>query len=149
MNNFTFIDLHQFLSDIWNTATDLHLSHNEFEYLYAIHKAEQSTINELSHNNSSHLSSLASTMSIKKSSASIMLNKLEKKGFIKRIDCRYDSRAQHILLSEKGRNAFFSTLNKINQHINQHISSELNESETNIFHSVIEKLVHANKIKEK
>ena len=42
-------------------------------------------------------------MGIRKASASAMVVKLEARGLVKRIPCQFDARAQHILLSEDGK----------------------------------------------
>ncbi len=42
-------------------------------------------------------------MQVRKASASAMVQKLERRGLVHRVPCRYDARAQHIMLTEEGR----------------------------------------------
>lgn len=112
--------LHRYLNRHWS-AEKGQLSYNEYDYLKTVEAAEQydpdihvdqhadhqggrdaETIGA-HHGHGAHLSALAADMQVQKASASVMVKKLEKVGWIERTPCRYDSRAQHILLTKAGR----------------------------------------------
>lgn len=80
---------------------NLNLSHSEFEYLSAIRDQEIRKIEKDEH--CQHLQDVVSEMGVKKASASAMVVKLETRGLVERVDCQYDARAQHILLTKEGR----------------------------------------------
>ena len=97
----TLEDLHRLINRQWaQDSARLGISHSEFEYLRAIksHESDGTCLDE----HGQHLQDVVAALGIKKASASAMVAKLEKRGLVARIPCRYDARAQHILLTEKG-----------------------------------------------
>ena len=119
------------------------LSFNEFEYLRCVHEAENSVPEELvdEHDNSTHLSSLAADMNVKKSSASIMLAKLEKRGWVERVTCRYDARAQHILLTEQGRTLYLEAHAEVYQGLAEVIAQRLGGEDTTRLSELLAKVL--------
>jgi DNA-binding MarR family transcriptional regulator len=114
------IKLQRILSQTWGSQVQDKqqevLSASEFEYLHYVHVAEHAHVHEdpiddtdVGHDSSSHMSAIAAEMQVQKSSASLMVNKLEKRGLIERVTCQYDARAQHILFTDKGRQLYLST----------------------------------------
>ena len=108
------IKLQRMIARTWDSqafdSKENSLSYSEFEYMLCVHTAENSEFDpeSVEHDDSSHLSTLAAEMQVQKSSASLMVNKLENRELIYRTTCQYDARAQHILLTEKGRKLFLS-----------------------------------------
>lgn len=103
----TLEDLHRLINRQWALdSARLGISHSEFEYLRAIkaHESDRTCQDE----HGQHLQDVVAAMGIRKASASAMVAKLEKRGLVARIPCRYDARAQHILLTEEGREALGS-----------------------------------------
>ncbi|AVX03880.1 hypothetical protein MXMO3_01349 [Maritalea myrionectae] len=82
-------------------AAKLSLSHSEFEYLSAIRDQESYKTDKDNHGQ--HLQDVVEAMGVRKASASAMVLKLEERGLVERVDCQYDARAQHILLTKEGR----------------------------------------------
>lgn len=94
-------NIHRALNRQWaHDGPRIGLSHNEFEYLRAIHEREAEKV--CCENHGHHLQDVVATMGIKKASASAMIVKLEKRGLVERLQCRVDARAQHIILTQKG-----------------------------------------------
>ena len=50
-----------------------------------------------------HLQDVVTLLKVRKASASVAIAKLEKRGLISRFSCQYDARAQHIILTDKGK----------------------------------------------
>ena len=73
----------------------------EFEYLRAIGLQERKQTDLRDHGQ--HLQDVVAHMQVSKASASAMVLKLEAAALVKRVPCRMDARAQHILLTEAGR----------------------------------------------
>ncbi|WP_199611061.1 MarR family winged helix-turn-helix transcriptional regulator [Flocculibacter collagenilyticus] len=121
------------------------LSYSEFEYLLCVYTAENSEIDTDStdHDDSAHLSVLAAEMQVQKSSASLMINKLEKRGLIYRATCQYDARAQHILLTELGRKLFLKAQNTVYKSLEQSFKTLLDDEEYNNFEKALTKLCSA------
>lgn len=118
------------------------LSYSEFEYLLCVHIAENAEIDpeSIEHDDSTHLSALASEMQVQKSSASSMVNKLEKRELIYRATCQYDARAQHILLTEKGRKAFLSIQNYLYKNLAKSLKGLLEDKEYYNFEQTLAKI---------
>jgi|TARA_R110002072_G_scaffold38138_20_gene110567 DNA-binding MarR family transcriptional regulator len=76
------------------------VSYSEFEYLSAIKDQEAGKTDRDDHGQ--HLQDVVEDMGIRKASASAMVVKLEARGWVRRVPCQYDARAQHILLTEEG-----------------------------------------------
>ena len=137
------------LSQAWNLSAQPNnknnITINEFYYLYSVNSAENSEYSQddSNHNDNSHLSTLANEMQVQKSSASIMLQKLEKKGLVKRINCQYDARAQHILLTKKGRKILTETQNTVFFPITKSIEKILKPEEYKEFEKLLNKIVYS------
>lgn len=118
------------------------LSYSEFEYLLCVHIAENAEIDPTSdkHDDSTHLSALAAEMQVQKSSASLMVNKLEKRKLIYRATCQYDARAQHILLTEKGRKLFLSIQSSVYKSLEKSFKSLLEDEEYDHFAKSLAKI---------
>lgn len=82
------------------TGAKLGVSHSEFEYLSAIKDQEAKQTDKNDHGQ--HLQDVVVEMGVKKASASAMVVKLEERGLVERVDCQFDARAQHILLTAQG-----------------------------------------------
>lgn len=94
-------DLHRLTHRHWvRKGLAAALSHSEFEYLRAIKDQESKQTDKDDHGQ--HLQHVVGAMGVKKASASAMVVKLEERGLVRRIPCRLDARAQHILLTKAG-----------------------------------------------
>ena len=118
------------------------LSYSEFEYLLCVHIAENADIDPENekHDDSTHLSALAAEMQVQKSSASLMVNKLEKRGLIYRATCQYDARAQHILLTERGRKLFLSIQGSVYKNLAKSFKNALEDEEYINFEQTLTKI---------
>ncbi|SDZ95934.1 MarR family winged helix-turn-helix transcriptional regulator [Microbulbifer marinus] len=139
------MNLQRILSQAWNQAAGDRregLSSNEFEYLLCVYIAESGRPEPGSgeHDDSSHLSALAAEMQVQKSSASVMVNKLEKRGLIRRVTCRYDARAQHILLTEQGRELFLRTRESVYSALANSIAERLDPDEYRALERILDKV---------
>ncbi|QSX35895.1 MarR family transcriptional regulator [Shewanella sedimentimangrovi] len=138
------IQFQRCLAGAWHMATEQQatpLTVNEFEYLWCVHQAGLAEMNSNSHaqphgqdhDDSSHLSALAAEMQVQKSSASAMVNRLEKKGLIRRVTCQFDARAQHILLTEQGLEQFLTAKEVVYAELNAKIGRCLSPAELSLF----------------
>ena len=97
--------LQRYLTRMWNADALIHesgeLSYSEFEYLSILNNCMGDEC-DMVDNDGPHLSVLAEKMQLRKASVSSMVRKLEKKGLVERVQCRYDARAQHVLLTKEG-----------------------------------------------
>jgi len=94
--------LHRLAHREWNTAARrLGLSFNEFEYLSAVYEEERLQRYEDKHGQ--HLQDIVDALGVTKASASTMIAKLEGRELVERFQCKMDARAQHIVLTDKGR----------------------------------------------
>ncbi|MFC6632742.1 MarR family winged helix-turn-helix transcriptional regulator [Microbulbifer taiwanensis] len=139
------MNLQRVLSQAWNRAAGggrEGLSSSEFEYLLCVHLAEGGEPGPDSgeHDDSSHLSALAAEMQVQKSSASVMVNKLEKRGLIRRVTCHYDARAQHILLTERGRELFLRTREAVYSGLAQSMAERLQPAEYRTLEQLLDKV---------
>ncbi|WP_020591647.1 MarR family winged helix-turn-helix transcriptional regulator [Kiloniella laminariae] len=113
--------LHRRLSQLWADSARLpgDLSYSEYQYLRAIERLDGGQI-AVSENPAEsekgpavpaendcqaghHLQDLVQLLGVQKASASAAIAKLEKRGLLVRFGCKYDARAQHIILTEQGR----------------------------------------------
>ncbi len=80
-------------------------SYSEYEYLRAVDTLDGKGPVALSDDagDGHHISEIAAQMQVRKASASTMVQKLETRGLLLRVACRYDARAQHIMLTDEGR----------------------------------------------
>lgn len=140
------IKFQRIISRTWDIQTfdnkESSLSYSEFEYLLCVHIAENSEIDPESdkHDDSTHLSALAAEMQVQKSSASLMVNKLEKRELIYRATCQYDARAQHILLTEKGRKLFLSIQTSVYKNLAKSFKGILEDKEYDNFERTLAKI---------
>jgi DNA-binding MarR family transcriptional regulator len=140
------IKFQRIISKAWDMQTlkykENNLSYSEFEYLLCVHIAENAPIDPESeqHDDNTHLSALAAEMKVQKSSASLMVNKLEKRALIHRVPCQYDARAQHILLTEKGRKLFLNIQNSVYKALAKSFKDILNEKEYIDFEQTLAKI---------
>lgn len=136
----------QLLNHAWQVQSDLaggQLSQNEFDYLACIYEAEKIEPEHppQEHDDSSHLSAIALQMKVRKSSASLMVNKLQKRGFLARVTCRYDARAQHILLTDSGREVFLATTELVYGQLAKQIKGKLGDEQVEQLLLMIDTLV--------
>lgn len=95
--------LHRHLLQAWsNSNTDIGLSYSEFEYLCAV-EAQEKMSDHGDEGHGQHLQDVVFAMGVQKASASAMVIKLEGRNLLERVPCRFDARAQHILLTKEGR----------------------------------------------
>ncbi len=140
------IKFQRIISKTWDIQTFENkansLSYSEFEYLLCVHIAESAEIDPTSekHDDSTHLSTLAAEMQVQKSSASVMVNKLEKRALIYRATCQYDARAQHILLTEKGRKLFLSIQSAVYKNLAKSFKGLLADEEFDAFTQTLAKI---------
>jgi DNA-binding MarR family transcriptional regulator len=140
------IKFQRIISRTWDIQTfdnkENNLSYSEFEYLLCVHIAENAEIDPESdkHDDSTHLSALAAEMQVQKSSASLMVNKLEKRELIYRATCQYDARAQHILLTEKGRKLFLSIQSYVYKDLAKSFNGLLEDKEYDNFEQTLAKI---------
>jgi DNA-binding MarR family transcriptional regulator len=78
--------------EVSRQSGSMELTNSEFDYLYAL----------LEHPQGMRLTELAECMKVSKASASAMVSKLEKRGYIQRISCPEDGRATLLQATEKG-----------------------------------------------
>ena len=96
----TLIALHRALRVAWSAA-DPGISHNEFEYLDAVHREEERQ--RYADDHGRHLGDIVDGLGVTRASASAMIAKLERRALVRRFQCRQDARAQHIILTDAGR----------------------------------------------
>lgn len=142
------IKLQRLLSQAWSSQA-LHgqmngLSQSEFEYLQCVHLAQNAEfLPEASgHDSSTHLSAIAAELQVQKSSASLMVNKLERRGLIYRVTCQYDARAQHILLTDRGQELFLETQASVFKNLAASLKAILDEEEFQRFEKTLAKICH-------
>lgn len=78
--------------EVSRQSGSMELTNSEFDYLYALLEPPQGM----------RLTELAECMKVSKASASAMVSKLEKRGYIQRISCPEDGRATLLQATEKG-----------------------------------------------
>jgi DNA-binding MarR family transcriptional regulator len=133
------------LVNAWSQAAaneGISLTANEFDYLWCVHRAESAEFkpSDEGHDDGSHLSALAAEMQVQKSSASAMVSKLEKKGLIHRVNCQFDARAQHILLTESGRALFVATREAVYTALSGRMGRCLSPAELLLFTELLDRI---------
>ncbi len=112
------------------TISDTSLSINEMHLIECVGKGKEEGVT---------ISNLASELCITRPSATIAVNKLEKKGYVKKINCQDDGRVVYVVLTDKGRK-----IDDIHRqyHLNMvdAISKELSENERRYLIEGIHKL---------
>ncbi|BBM63910.1 MarR family winged helix-turn-helix transcriptional regulator [Vibrio alfacsensis] len=89
------IDLERFCAKAWRVYAKedplSNLSFNEFDYLRVIHVNPQGI----------RITDLAEELQVTKPSVSNMVDRLERKGLVKRVPCNEDARAKRVILTEE------------------------------------------------
>jgi DNA-binding MarR family transcriptional regulator len=110
--------------------SDTSLSINEMHLIECVGKGKEEGAN---------ISKIASELCITRPSATIAVNKLEKKGYVKKIDSQDDGRVVYVVLTDKGRE--IDELHKqYHRDMVDEVSKELSESERKYIIDVIHKL---------
>ena len=137
----SFDKLQRFLNRQWTAdGRRGELSYNEYEYLKMVEAVEHEDPDDhRDHGGGGHLSEIAQEMQVQKASASVMVKKLEKRGLTERVQCRYDARAQHILLTAEGRR-LLAKEQVIYERIAASLESHLNEKDRRILQQLLGKL---------
>ena len=101
--------LYRYLGRLWSDPSKRpgKLSHSEYEYLRGIERLDgdkiaRSEVME-AEDHGHHLQDLVAVLGVNKASASVAIGKLEKRGLVQRFPCRFDARAQHIVLTPLAR----------------------------------------------
>lgn len=119
--------LHRHAHRQWaGMGSEIGVSHSEFEYLRAIKEQEARMTDNNDHGQ--HLQDVVAQMGVKKASASAMVVKLEDRGLVERLPCRFDARAQHILLTAAG-NAVLKQGEGVYESAASALLSELSEAD--------------------
>ena len=93
--------IHQVVHRAWTkSAKDLDITHSEFEYLNAVQ--EQADLQRFEDAHGQHLQDIVDALGVSKASASAMISKLERSGYVTRFQCQMDARASHIILTDTG-----------------------------------------------
>ncbi len=140
------VDFQRFLNSAWQRGQgDNALSQNEFDYLACIYQAQFAPVDASEgHNDSTHLSVLANQLGVRKSSASLMVNKLQKRGFLTRVTCRFDARAQHIVLTEQGQSVYLEVKQQVYGALAQQIQASLGNRQAQTLADILATLTRAN-----
>ena len=77
--------------------------------------------------------------SIRRSTATVILNIMEKNDLIKRVNCKNDARLKKVVLTEKGLNLCEQSYNKIQQ-FEQKLKNNLSKQELENFFCTLEKI---------
>lgn len=101
------------------TISDTSLSINEMHLIECVGKGKEDGVT---------ISNIASELCITRPSATIAVNKLEKKGYVEKIDCKEDGRVVYVILTDKGREIDDIHRQYHRDMVNE-ISKELNENE--------------------
>jgi len=110
--------------------SDTSLSINEMHLIECVGKGKEEGAN---------ISKLASELCITRPSATIAVNKLEKKGYVKKVDCQDDGRVVYVVLTDKGRE--IDDIHKLyHRDMVDAVSKELSENEREYIIDVIHKL---------
>jgi len=88
------------------------------------------------------LSELADTMRIAKASMSVMIDRLEKNGFIHRVASDSDRRTAHVHLTEKGEKAALIHT-ELHKRISAFLTADMTESEKEILVVILNKSVNS------
>ena len=100
--------LHRELAQLWTvpSARPAALSLSEYEYLRAIERLGGAKVaaHDDDHHGQ-HMQDLAAVLGVKKASVSTAVSKLEQRGLVDRFTCQLDARAQHVVVTDKARDA--------------------------------------------
>ncbi len=105
------------------------LSRQQLHYLRVILRLHNPSVSEL-----------AAELKLTKPTVTVMIDKLESKGYIKRVKSDADRRSMHLHLAEKGMQVN-SILEKGHDRLAETIKLALNETETTILMELLKKLV--------
>lgn len=112
------------------TISDTSLSINEMHLIECVGKGKETGVT---------ISKVASELCITRPSATIAVNKLEKKGYVKKINCQEDGRVVYVVLTDKGREIDAIHKQYHRDMVNE-ISKELDENERRYLIEGIHKL---------
>jgi len=112
------------------SISDTSLSINEMHLIECVGKGEDKGVT---------ISNVATELCITRPSATIAVNKLEKKGYVQKINCQEDGRVVYVTLTEKGQEIDVIHEQYHKNMVNE-ISKELNENERKYLVEGIKKL---------
>jgi len=122
--------IERILLETFNDSDIKDLTQQQVHYLKVIVRMRYPTVTEL-----------ANELKIKKPTVTILIDKLEKKGYIKRVASKSDRRVTHIMIDEKGQ--IIQQLRKIaSRRLEETISRSLNETEVSILAEILKKLAN-------
>ncbi|MEH7253252.1 MarR family transcriptional regulator [Neobacillus niacini] len=113
---------------IRDEMTKNNLSVTEFSALEVLYYKEKQTIQQI-----------GSSILISSGSMTYVIDKLEKRGLIKRNDCRDDRRVIHVTLTSDGKNLMSEIMPK-HQQLVDYIFNSLNKDETATITKLLEKV---------
>ncbi len=123
--------IEKILLETFNDSDIKDLTQQQIHYLKVIVRMKYPTVTEL-----------ANELKIKKPTVTILIDKLEKKGYIKRVASKSDRRVTHIMMDEKGQ--IIQQLRKIaSRRLEETISRSLNETEVSILAEILKKLANS------
>lgn len=123
--------IEKILLETFNDSDIKDLTQQQIHYLKVIVGMKYPTVTEL-----------ANELKIKKPTVTILIDKLEKKGYIKRVASKSDRRVTHIMMDEKGQ--IIQQLRKIaSRRLEETISRSLNETEVSILAEILKKLANS------
>lgn len=123
--------IEKILLETFNDSDIKDLTQQQVHYLKVIVRMRYPTVTEL-----------ANELKIKKPTVTTLIDKLEKKGYIKRVASKSDRRVTHIMIDEKGQ--IIQQLRKIaSRRLEDTISRSLNETEVSILAEILKKLANS------
>lgn len=139
--------LHRNLSRLWSDITKRPggLTYSEYEYLRGIERLDGDMLarDDLGpeEDHGHHLQDIVAVLGVNKASASIAIGKLEKKGLVERFPCQYDARAQHILLTQQGRDSLRQE-EVVYRDLIHRIETRLTDDERAVFEAALKKITN-------
>lgn len=118
------------LEELAKQKTDLkNLTTRQLHCIELIHSMENPTLSELT-----------KKMKITKASTSVMLDRLDQHGFIKKVKSDSDRRSAHVHLTERGDKAAHLHVN-VHKQFAMHLTKELTDSEKDILVVLLNKAI--------
>lgn len=118
------------LEELAKQKTDLkNLTTRQLHCIELIHSMENPTLSELT-----------KKMKITKASTSVMLDRLDQHGFIKKVKSDNDRRSAHVHLTERGDKAAHLHVN-VHKQFAMHLTKELTDSEKDILVVLLNKAI--------
>ncbi|HBB29481.1 MAG TPA: MarR family transcriptional regulator [Clostridiales bacterium] len=112
------------------TISDTSLSINEMHLIECVGKGKDDGVT---------ISQVASELCITRPSATIAVNKLEKKGYVRKFNCQEDGRVVYVVLTDKGREIDAIHMQYHKDMVNE-VSKELDEDQIKYLIGAIHKL---------